>query len=209
MKWNEYFELIIDWKKLPAYKAEPRIDSLIGYYLPKLIESYLNIGTVGVIPELPIRLATIKPKHEGTNYADRSYKVDFLIIANNDHNYLVEFKTDSASRRDEQDLYLLEAKSAGTKSIIEGIIQIAKVSSYKKKYGHLLQKLHIVGLVDGERQYTGVNPKFDIIYIQPSNPKGEPNVIDFLWISNWLNATYPDSEFEAEFAKALKHCAND
>jgi len=33
MEWNEYFEMMIDWKKLPAYKAETRIDSLIGFYL--------------------------------------------------------------------------------------------------------------------------------------------------------------------------------
>ncbi len=209
MKWNEYFNLIIDWKKLPAYKAEPRIDSLIGYYLPKLIESYLNIGVVGVIPELPIRLATIKPKHEGTNYADRSYKVDFLIITNNSCSYLIEFKTDSASRRDEQDLYLLEAKAAGEKSIIEGILKIASVSSYKRKYGHLIQKLKDVNILDKNDQYTGANSSLEIIYIQPSNVKFEANVIDFLWISNWLVSTYPNSEFETEFARALRSWIND
>ena len=33
MHWNEYFEMIADWKKLPAYKAELRIYSLIGFFL--------------------------------------------------------------------------------------------------------------------------------------------------------------------------------
>ncbi len=122
MNWNKYFELMADWKKLPAYKAEPRIDSLVGFFLPEFIESFLNIKSAGIIPELPIRLATVKPKHEGTNYADRSYKVDFLIIGNNEVNYLIEFKTDSGSRRDEQDLYLVEAKEAGTESIVNGIL---------------------------------------------------------------------------------------
>lgn len=209
MKWKEYFDLIIDWKQLPAYKAEPRIDSLIGHYLPNLLKSYLNIETTGIIPELPIRLATIKPRHEGTSYADRSYKVDFLIVAKNSRNYLIEFKSDSASRRDEQDVYLLEAKIAGTKSIIEGIVQIAKASTYKKKYSHLLQKLQTTGLIDADLQYTGTNPSFEIIYVQPSNPKNQPNVIDYIWISDWFNANYPESEFEAEFAKALRCWAND
>jgi len=33
--WMNYFEMMKDWKKLPAYRAEPRIDSLVGYYLPR------------------------------------------------------------------------------------------------------------------------------------------------------------------------------
>jgi hypothetical protein len=209
MNWNKYFELMADWKKLPAYKAEPRIDSLVGFFLPEFIESFLNIKSAGIIPELPIRLATVKPKHEGTNYADRSYKVDFLIIGNNGINYLIEFKTDSGSRRDEQDLYLVEAKEAGTESIVNGILQIAKVSSYKKKYGHLLGKLQSVGLLDENYHYSGLNPVFEIVYVQPSNSKNESNVIDFLWISNWLLSNFPNSDFETEFANALKIWATD
>lgn len=82
---------------------------------------------------MPIRLATVKPKHEGTKYADRSYKVDFLIIGNNGKNYLVEFKSGSGSRREGQYAYLKDAKSVGTKLIVAGILQIASSSSYKKK----------------------------------------------------------------------------
>lgn len=211
MNWKAYFEVMADWKRLPAYKAEPRIDSLVGYFLPQFIADYLGIKVVGIIPELPIRLGTVKvkPKHEEKNYADRSYKVDFIIIGNNGKNYLVEFKTDSGSRRDEQDAYLKEAKSVGTKSIIEGILQIASVSSYKKKYDHLIAKLQNVGLVNEKKNYSEVNPAFEIVYVQPSNPKKEESVIDFLWISNWLKEKYPYSEFEIEFAEALKLWADD
>jgi hypothetical protein len=209
MNWKTYFEMMADWKRLPAYKAEPRIDSLVGFFLPQFIAEYLGIEVVGIIPELPIRLATVKPKHEGTNYADRSYKVDFLIVATNGKNYLVEFKTDSGSRRDAQDMYLEEAKSAGTKAIIEGVLQIASVSSYKKKYDHLTTKLKSVGLLNNEKHYSELNPSFEIIYVQPSNPKSEELIIDFAWISNWLEEKYPDSEFETEFAKALKLWAED
>ena len=203
MNWNSYFEMLKDWKLLPAYKVEPRIDSLIGYYLPKIISDFFGVETIGIIPELPIRLATVKPEHEGTFYADRSYKVDFLIVGNIGLNYLVEFKTDSKSRRDDQDKYLTEAKTLGTQSIIEGIIQISNVSTFKLKYKHLKGKLHTCGLIDSEHRYTGLNPGFEIIYVQPTNNKNEKNVIDFIWISNWLKLNYPQTEFENEFAKAL------
>jgi hypothetical protein len=203
MDWNQYFEMLKDWKLLPAYKAEPRIDCLIGYYLPQILSDFLTIEILGIIPELPIRLATVKPTHEGTTYADRSYKVDFLVLGNNNLNYLVEFKTDSNSRRDEQDRYLMEAKACGTKSIMEGIIQIANVSTYELKYKHLKNKLKDYGLIDYDNKYTGMNPSFEIIYIQPSNYRNEENVIDFQWICNWLKENHPNSEFETALADAL------
>jgi hypothetical protein len=61
MNWNEYFEMMKDWKKLPAYKAEPRIDSLVGFYLKDALTDFLGVEIIGIIPELPIRLATVKP----------------------------------------------------------------------------------------------------------------------------------------------------
>jgi hypothetical protein len=209
MNWKMYFEMMADWKRLPAYKAEPRIDSLVGYYLTEFIADFLKIEVLGIIPELPIRLATVKPKHEGTNYADRSYKVDFFIIGNNNINYLIEFKTDSGSRRYSQDTYLEEARSIGTKYIVEGILQIASVSSYKKKYNHLTSKLQSVGLLNSQMLYSGMNPSFEIVYVQPSNHKNEELVIDFAWIAKWLENKHTSSEFVLEFAKTLRAWAAD
>ena len=54
-----YFDMLIDWKQLPAYKLEPRIDSLVGYYLPDILNEFLGEKIVGGIPELPLRLGTI------------------------------------------------------------------------------------------------------------------------------------------------------
>ena len=203
MNWKGYFELLKDWKKLPAYKVEPRIDSLIAYFLPGILSDFLNVKIIGVIPELPIRLGTVKPSHEGSTYADRSYKVDFLVIGDNGLNYLVEVKTDSRSRRDKQDTYLLETKGLGTKEIIEGVIKIAKVSTYTEKYNYLKAKLRECGLLNNQDSYTGLNPNFEIIYIQPSNYKKESNVIDFKQIADWLKKNYPNSEFEMELSIAL------
>lgn len=209
MNWNEYFEMLKDWKKLPAYKAEPRIDCLIGHYLPMILSDYFGVKIIGIIPELPIRLGTIKPTHEGSTYADRSYKVDFLAIADNNINYLVEFKTDSASRRAEQDLYLLATKDHGTKAIVDGIIRISNVSSYKHKYDHLKSKLKDYGLIDNNNSYTGFNPSFEIVYVQPSNESRDNQIIDFIWISDWLKAKHPNSEFENELANALYSWSNN
>ncbi len=209
MNWKDYFQMMIDWKKLPAYKAEPRIDSLIGYYLKPILEDYLKAGIEGIIPELPIRLGTVRPEHEGTNYADRSYKVDFFAIGEYHINYLIEFKTDSGSRRDNQDKYLIQAKSVSTEKLINGIQQIAKVSTYKEKYNHLLNKLREYGFIDNREHYTGKNQGLEIIYVQPSKKDKEENVIDFIWIADWLEKTYKNEIFESEFARALRTWSKD
>jgi hypothetical protein len=77
MNWNEYFAMMEDWKQLPAYRAEPRIDSFIGFYLPDMLADFCGEKMTGIIPELPIRLGTVKPHLNEESYADKSYKVDF------------------------------------------------------------------------------------------------------------------------------------
>ncbi|GAM09344.1 hypothetical protein OR1_01619 [Geobacter sp. OR-1] len=209
MDWQGYFEMMADWKKLPAYKAEPRIDSLVGYYLPDFMSDFLGIKVAGIIPELPLRLGTVNDAYEKTNMADRSYKVDFFIVTDNGMNYLVEFKTDSGSLRPGQDKYLEAAKSKEMKLIIEGIVTISAASNYKTKYGHLLEKLQALGLLNADREYSGTNSGIEIIYVQPSNPNKNRNIIDFIWIADWLESKYAGSEFEAEFSKALKLWSSD
>ena len=80
MEWNKYFEMLQDWKLLPAYRAEPRIDSFIGYYLKEILSDKLKDQINGIIPEFPLRLGTINPNINDKNYADRSYKVDFFFF---------------------------------------------------------------------------------------------------------------------------------
>jgi len=134
MDWKSYFTMLSDWKKLPAYKAEPRIDSLIGYYLKQILADYCHDNIIGIIPELPIRLGTIdSKKYQDTNFADRSYKVDFYLLSSNGTNYLVEFKTDMGSISDKQRWYLNKAKDMGMEALVQGICRIASVSTYKEK----------------------------------------------------------------------------
>jgi len=210
MNWNSYFEMMKDWKQLPAYKAEPRIDSLVGHYLPDILSQFCNERMVGIVPEFPIRLASIDKKHEGTNYANRSYKVDFYLLSATGTNYFVEFKTDSGSRRYKQDLYLNATKSKGMKVIVEGAKKIASVSSYKKKYNHLFSKLIILGLLNNEGEYAGVSDRIKIIYVQPNEKENNSEaIVTFDWIAKWLNTKYTYDEFENALAGALSHWSND
>lgn len=200
MNFNEYFSLLSDWKRLPAYRAEPRIDSLIGFYLSEILADYFKISITGIIPELPIRKATLDPTIAG----DKSDKVDFFAATNSGTCYLVEFKTDSSSRRNVQDIYLQQAKAVGVRAIMGGIEKIASVSMYKKKYKHLLDKLQSLGMLGVVSDHL----QFEIVYVQPSNRNSEPNVIDFKWIADWLERRH-HGEFELAFAKTLRNWAED
>jgi hypothetical protein len=210
MNWDSYFEMMKDWKKLPAYKAEPRIDSLIGYYLEDILSEFSKDNMLGIIPEFPIRLGTINPKHEKTTYADRSYKVDFFLKSISGSNYFVEFKTDSSSRRDKQDWYLKEANNKGMQEIVDGVVRIASVSSYKKKYNHLLSKLKQLNLLNDKKEYIGVSNDINIIYVQPNDNKQNSDVVvTFDWISDWLTRRYGNDEFIKSFSSTLSSWAND
>jgi len=203
MNWEKYFEMIIDWKQLPAYRAEPRIDSLIGYYLKDILSDYLNVRILEIIPELPLRLGTIHPEYNDKNFADRSYKVDFFAISENENNYLIEFKTDQASLRVPQDRYLNKAQTLGTEAILAGIVKISNVSSYKIKYRHLIEKLINCGLLTETFNYTGKNSKCKKVYIIPFNKNKEKNVIDYLWIVDWFKKNENLNDFELAFVSTL------
>lgn len=52
MDWVKYFDNLTDWKKLPSYRAELRINSFIGYYLQDILTDYLKIEIEEIIPEV-------------------------------------------------------------------------------------------------------------------------------------------------------------
>lgn len=160
MDWNEYFKMMIDWKKLPSYRAEPRIDSLIGYFLNDILSSKYDDQITGIIPEFPLRKGTVKSTLIMRESPDSSYKVDFLCIGAKGINYLVEFKTDNSSIRPEQDIYLNAAVDLGTQKIILGVFQILEATSkqYVKKYEWLISKMQKYGLLNENKQYSGLNP---------------------------------------------------
>ena len=196
--------MMIDWKKLPAYRAEPRIDSLIGYYLKDILSNELGDQITGIIPEFPLRLGTVNPNIDDKNYADRSYKVDFFAIGSKGINYLVEFKTDGKSLRPGQDKYLIQSEKIGTMKIIDGVIKISEVSSYKVKYKHLLDKIQEFGLLDNNQNYTRLNPTLRKIYVIPYNKSKSSDIIDFKDIVEWFEKNASKDSFELELMKTLQ-----
>lgn len=206
--WIAYFETMKDWKRLPAYKAEPRLDSLVATYLPQILGKYLGERLTGIVPELPLHIATLCPEIP----SNQSWKVDFLVVGER-RNWLVEFKTDSGSRRDAQDEYLEAAKRVGTAAILEGICKIEKATSpqYRHKYAHLLAKLRTLGLLDETNSWTGRNPEIEIVYVQPRKfaDSAEENVVDFCQIADWLERAHHGEAFETAFADALRGWAGD
>ena len=122
---------------------------------------------------------------------------------------MIEFKTDSGSRRIKQDDYLREAQQVGIRKVIEGIYKIYQASSYKRKYEHLIKKLNEFQKIDLNGGFIGVEKKIEIIYFQPKMHNEDERCIDFKWFSNWLNEKFPNTEFEMEFSKALRIWGND
>jgi len=209
MDWPLYFSTLEDWKRFPAYKMEPRIDSIVAYYLMDFAGERLRKKIVACIPELPIRLGTVKPKLEGTVYSDRSYKVDFYLLAEDGQNLFVEFKSDTGSRREGQDTYLSQSKQMGMRKIVDGIVGIAKVSKYKDKYGHLLDRLMEIGLLDRDLRFVGNSDLIEVVYVQPKAKTDDEVVIDFNWIAGWLEDSHKGKGFETALAKSLRAWAND
>jgi len=203
MNWTHYFETLQDWKKLPAYKAEPRVDSLLGHFLPEILRDLLGLEISALIPELPLRKGALREDLEGTVHAQLSWKVDFLAVGR-DRNWLIEIKTDAGSRRKVQDQYLQDAVRVGTACVMAGIVQLSKASQAKAKYLHLLSRLHAAGILDDHNVWTGVNPTLEILYVQPYEPVVPERGIGFGRIADWLEARADAGEFEKAFAGALR-----
>jgi hypothetical protein len=206
MDWGKYFKTLIDWKKLPSYRLETRIDSIIGYYLPEIVSHYMKVEIIGIIPEFPIRCKTINPNYKA---GERSYKADFLLISKENPNYLVEFKTDLSSCKEDQYNYYIAAKEEKLGALIDGIgtLYEAADSKSKKKYKNLIDILENKSLIDDKLKFKGKNEEIKIIYVQPlKNNKDNKEIdiiIDFNQISKWINKKQNIGTFEKELSKAL------
>ena len=208
-----YFDMLVDWKKLPAYKLEPRVDSLVGYYLPEILQDYLGDKIAGIIPELPLRKGTLNPELNDGRHADLSTRVDFYALGESGIHYLIEMKSDSGSRRDSQDDYLQKACEWGMGNVVEGSVRISNATSskYKKKYNCLKAKLCGMGVLDDQDQFIAPCDTVKVIYVQPRALDGDEShvVIDFEHIAKWLRVNCGDNEFALGLAGALEAWAVD
>jgi hypothetical protein len=207
MDFEKYFAMLVDWKKLPAYKLEPRIDAFIGFYLPEIIGEYKETNIIGIIPEFPLRCRTLYPdnkKFTEKSFGERAFKVDFLLISEKKPHYLIEFKTDLDSRSDEQDDYLEKAKDIKLRELIKGIKFIYKATKAKTKYEYLISKLQEISLMNDNFEFIGKNEDLEIIYIQPSNKEKKDNVIDFQEICKWFDKKQNIDLFEKKLSETLR-----
>ncbi|MBW2523404.1 MAG: hypothetical protein JRI23_04490 [Deltaproteobacteria bacterium] len=151
------FQNLDAWRHFPAYRLEPRADPFFSLYIPKAVAERVGVALHDVvIPELPLRRGTLDRKERDESnprYSpNASAKVDYaLFSADTRQVFLVELKTDMASRRDKQDADLEKAKDekVGFAAIVDGIIKIVHASpfEYLPKYVHLLQALERLGYV--------------------------------------------------------------
>lgn len=193
--------LLDKWRHLPAYQLERRADVLFALYLPEVLEKRLGGSNLCLIPEFPIKKSLLRAYSDDTT--SQSINVDFLAAAraNGDEPagraFLVELKTDMASRNEEQVRDLGQAVEVGLKKLVLGVIDICFATKQTSKYAHLLHLLSecklpieydkaLFPVKQGyskrleaiqtrvERTSSADWPSLELVYVQPKN-----HVIDF------------------------------
>ena len=160
-----------DWRHLPAYQLERRVDIFFGLLLPEFFESAFGVTDATVIPEFPLRKGDLDCKHKDDN---RSVKVDFAVFGYKNkegHMYLVELKTDMESLNTDQLCNMLKAKRLGLQRLLRGVKQVANATSSKskQKYEHLLAKLTKFKKWGSE--------EIDLLLISPKEPECVPDKV--------------------------------
>ena len=214
------FDTLDTWRNLPAYQLERRADIFFALFLPGVLESFLGRPIRRqIIPEFPVKRDLIWPDTP----SNQSLKVDYLALSEDGESaYLVELKTDAASRRDQQDHYLHVAADLGLTKLLEGYIKNLQNTSAHQKYFHLtnaLASLRLLQLPPEVQQFTYPKPKpglraqlrrittgevpqqLKVVYVQPTGG-GADGVIDFDFVATHLEAM--ESAFAARFALSLR-----
>ena len=147
-----------EWRHLPAYALERRVDVFIGMFLPEILrskEELIPLGsTLKVIPEFPLhkRLCEISKEDKAGNL---SVNVDFAVFCKEENKLiLVELKTDAKSTSNNQLNNMRSAKGSPTRNVLQGVIKVAQTSNEKRKYAHLIWKLLEIECIeiDGTRK---------------------------------------------------------
>jgi hypothetical protein len=204
---EELFNNMDEWRHLPSYQLERRADIFFSIYMDTLLQSRFNVEIDRVIPEFPVRIGTIHPKID----TNKSFKIDYLAKAKDSNQIIfVELKTDLGSRREKQDWYLKKAQDIGAIKLLEGLVEIYRATTAKKKYLCLLQSLEIMGLIKfslgGEIEIIQDEYRIDVIYIQPNNKNGEENILSFHEAAEIIEQQ--SDELSIRFAQSLREWAS-
>lgn len=205
---NEIFNLLDDWRNLPAYQLERRADIFFAVHLPKIFKQIYNVTIDVIIPEFPVRVGEVSDKHPEIN---KSFKIDYVIYSKKENIvYFAELKTDQRSRRDKQDWYLESAAKIKIKGLIEGLLKIYQATNQKTKYMNLLNKVEEIGWIKKEnRSYMNIAGDIEptILYIQPHNSEGLKSVISFDDVIKVLSDS--DEDVTKRFIKSLEKWKQD
>ncbi len=147
---EKIFQNLTLWRNLPKYQLERRADIFFSLYLKEIMEAKLSTDdnrvelSPAIIPEFPLR-------HGNENH---TVNVDYVMFSKSLSTvYLIEFKTDMGSLRDEQFEYLFKAKKhieeagGGFKNILTDLRQVFKATGDKQKYFHLFSLLEQLGFI--------------------------------------------------------------
>ena len=139
-----------EWRHLPAYQLERRVDVLFGMMLPTVIgvKFEVNPEDCRVIPEFPLHKGKL-----GKSKNNQSLNVDFAVFFEKEgtkHLCLVELKTDQKSIKVEQigTMGRVREEGVGARELFDGVFKAAKASKESRKYAHLIWKLHEIGCIE-------------------------------------------------------------
>jgi len=105
---NGILKLMDNWRKLPAYQLERRLDIFFAHFLSDIIEEEFSakIDSDNIIPEFPLK------KNKGDKGDKWSSKVDYAVFDNaNNTVYLFELKTTMNSIDIDQIVRLLKVRN--------------------------------------------------------------------------------------------------
>lgn len=204
---DKIFDTLDDWRQLPAYQLERRVDIFFGIYMEEILSKKFNEEISLVIPEFPIRRGILETD-DGNKSPNKSVKIDYFALSKNKKTvYFIELKTDNGSTRAEQDDYLQQVKNMEFVKILQGVKDIANVSTSKNKYKYLLDKLQNAGLMQEGNLETDLEYKKEIVYILPDPKKLKKvlnaQVISFEEIIGYL--TDKDDSPKMRFLKSIKN----
>jgi len=201
---EKLFNLLDDWRKLPAYQLERRADIFFATYLPDIIKNEFGVDIEFIVPEFPVRLGHVFPKNQ-INNPSRSYKIDYVAVSNKSNKvFLIELKTDDSSVRESQIHYYNRVRDENIKYFVDGILEIYKDTKAKKKYDHLLSHLSQIGWIDTIQLKNKIdhNYEIEIVYIQPNDDKSGRTIITFEKIANELSSR--QDELTKRFVQSLQ-----
>lgn len=158
MKFLETFEFLKQFKELPSYQLERRVDAFILPYLEKAFNNKLETDDVIFLyPEFPLWPKN-KDRYELNKDAERSAYADYLLWSKKKNTiFLVEFKTDHHSVKQSQfDTYILNCKLGWERLLID-FIEKAEKSTHWRKYCHGLEYLY-----QKAPEIFGYNGPFDL-----------------------------------------------